>query len=723
MKSGCTEDMGVAIKHGVRIRFEGGVILSRQSMGFVRQSVYVILAVSICWVLLLVTKSVLDFSRSGPQIAEEVTRSYLAYAGFALARLGFWAFVVTAAMAIAGVVVYHALRAIFRWNYHWLAAFVAAGLAIGLITGVRLTHYLLYMPGGLAASFNYRISRLYPLWEALTPGRVALLEWVTVLLFAVPVILAAIVLARRGEQRRAIGMGAFVLAAAALITWAGWSPEPEPAVSTARSPVTRPNILMIGSDTLRADRLGVNGAVRPLTPHIDRLAAQGTNFAQYIVPLGRTGPSLVTLFTGTWPGTHGIRSNYASDGEINLRVPALPKILGDAGYSTAVVSDWAGSDLGKFRLGFEHVDTSPDQWNLKYLLRQGPKDIRLFLSLFTHNRFGKAFVPEVYYLAGMPLTAEVGRDTRSQIQRAASQGKPFFINTFVAATHGPFSSTYPYYSLYADPAYRGNSLFSMSDVSSIEDVLKAQAAGKQHFDVRQIFDLYDGAVKSFDDEVGRILAYLKKSGLDRNTVVVIYSDHGVDLFEGETWGQGNIVSDYTHRVPLVIYDPRRPGGGVVKRTVRAVDVAPTLLELAQVPVPPSMEGGSLLPFIERGNAEPDRVAFAETGIWITRVPGLPKDRIVYPSVLDLLEIADKETGTLSIKPTYRDVIVRAKSRLAREGRWALVYFPLNHGVQYSLYDMETDWAMRHDVIAQHPEVAARLKSKLDALIQAEAPAR
>lgn len=700
--------------------------MSRQTVKSMRQSLYVILAVSVCWVLLLVTKSVLDFSRSGPQIAEEVTRSYLAYAVYALARLGFWAWVITALMATAGVVVYQALRTLFGWRYHWLAAFMAAGLSVGLITGVRLIHYLLYMPGGLAASLNYRVSRLYPLWEVLTPTRVALLEWATLLLFAVPVVLAIVVLARRGDARRALGMGAFAVAAAALITAAGWSPEPAAAPSTAQTfskDPGRPNILMIGSDTLRADRLGVNGAPRQLTPHIDNLAARGTNFSQYIVPLGRTGPSLVTLFTGTWPGTHGIRTNYAGDDATDLRVPALPRLLADAGYTTSVVADWAGSDLGKFRFGFEHIDTSPDQWNLKYLLRQGPKDIRLFLSLFMHNRFGKTFIPEVYFLAGMPLTAEVGRDTRVEIARAASQGKPFFINTFVAATHGPFSSTYPYYSMYADPAYRGNSLFSMSDVSSIEDVLKAQAAGKQHFDVRQIFDLYDGAVKSFDDEVGRILAYLKKSGLDQNTIVVIYSDHGADLFEGETWGQGNIVSDYTHRVPLVIYDPRRPGAGIVKRTVRAVDVAPTLLELARVPAPSVMEGQSLMPFIERGNAEPDRVAFAETGIWITQVPGLPKDRIRYPSVLDLLEIADKRTGTLSIKPQYREVIVRAKSRLAREGRWALVYFPLTNGVDYSLYDMETDVAMRRDVIAQHPDVAARLKRQLDALMQVEAPIR
>ena len=688
-----------------------------------RQSVYAILAVSVCFVLLLIAKSVMDFSRSGPQIAEEVTRSYMGYAVWAMARLGFWAFIITAALATAGVAVYHALAAMFRWRTHWFWALVAAGVGVGLITAVRFTHYLLYMPGGLAASFNYRIDRLYPLWEKLTPERVAWLEWATLFLFVVPVVVAALVLARRREVRRAVGMGAYLAAAAAVIVWAGWDREPAPAVAATARPDSRPNIIMIGADTLRADRLGVNGAARPLTPEIDALAARGTNFSEYIVPLGRTGPSLATLFTGTWPGTHGVRDNYVSDDAASVKVPALPRLLGEAGYRTAVIADWAGSDLGKFGLGFEHVDTSPDQWNLKYLLRQGPKDIRLFLSLFTHNRFGKTFLPEVYYLAGMPLTAEVGRDARVEIARAAAQGRPFFINAFVAATHGPFSATYPYYRLYADPAYRGNSLFAMSDVSSIEEVLKAQAAGKQHFDVRQIFDIYDGAVKSFDDEVGRILDYLKASGLDRNTVVVVYSDHGVDLFEGETWGQGNIVSDYTHRVPLVIYDPRRPGAGVVKRTVRAVDVAPTLLELAGVAVPASMEGRSLVPYLERGNAEPDRVAFAETGIWIAQVPGLPAERIAYPTVLDLLEIPDKASGTLAVKPQYRQVIVRAKSRLVREGRWALVYFPLTTGVQYSLYDIETDRAMRHDVIAAHPDIAARLKRQLEALMRSEAPVR
>lgn len=682
----------------------------RDSGHSARHSFYAVLVVSACVVLALVAKSIMDFSRSGPQIADEISRSYLGYATYSLARLGAWSFAIAGLMAAAGAFVYNCLVVAFNWRYRWLLALCSAAAAVGLITFTRFVQYLLYMPGGIMASFNYRASRLYPLWEVLTPSRVAMLEWGVALLFVVPVLLALGALVRRKEWRGSALVAGIAVSPIALL---GWNAAQEPAPTMVSAGLDgRPNILMIGSDTLRADRLGVNGYARTLTPNIDRIAALGTNFSQHIVPLGRTAPSLLSLLTGTWPHTHGVRDNYVGDHETVLPHPALPKILGEAGYQTAVVGDWAGSDLGKFDLGFEHVDTSPDQWNLKYLLRQGPKDIRLFLSLFTHNRFGKYFLPEVYYLAGMPLTAEVGRDARVAIRSLAQQRAPFFLNVFIASTHGPFSAPYPYYSMFSDPAYRGDSLFSMSSLSSVEEVLKAQAEGKQHFDIRQIVDLYDGSVKSFDDEVGRLMAYLRESGLDKNTIVVIYSDHGVDLFEGETWGQGNIVSDFSHRTPLIVYDPRRPSTGNVSRSVRAVDLAPTLLDLARVPVPGFIEGKSLVPFIERGNAASDRVAFAETGIWIAKVRGLPKDRIPYPSVLDLLEIVDKQSGALSIKPRYKETIIRAKSRLAREGRWALVYFPLVNGEQYALYDLQTDLAMRNDVMAQHPVIAERLKMKL-----------
>ena len=72
----------------------------------------------------------------------------------------------------------------------------------------------------------------------------------------------------------------------------------------------------------------------------------------------------------------------------------------------------------------------------------------------------------------------------------------------------------------------------------------------------------------------------KPAGLADNTIVVVYSDHGMEFFEHDTWGQGNsAVGDFSSRIPLVIRDPRKPGGGTIDKVVRSIDLAPTLLEL------------------------------------------------------------------------------------------------------------------------------------------------
>jgi len=250
--------------------------------------------------------------------------------------------------------------------------------------------------------------------------------------------------------------------------------------------------------------------------------------------------------------------------------------------------------MGKFNLGFQRLDLPEDQWNIKYLIRQGPKDLRLFLSLFTHNRFGKRFLPELYYLAGVPLTREVGRDARAQITDLSSGNRPFFLNVFMATTHPPFGSEYPYYTLFSDPEYSGESKFVMARLTDPFEIIRRQGDSRKEFDLDQILNLYDGCVKCFDDEVARILAHIEACGLRQSTIVVIYSDHGMEFFEHETWGQGNsAVGDFSARIPLIIRDPRVTASVVERQIVRSVDIAPTLLELAGLAIPETMEGVSL----------------------------------------------------------------------------------------------------------------------------------
>lgn len=670
---------------------------------------------AVFWVALfcavgLILKSFYDFSQTGPPLKEEIIRHYRTYSVLALGRLAFWAFVLCAGMAFVGVLLYGAASVLIGAQFQFAEAVAAALAGVVVLTALQFCRHLLFLPASIAASYHYRSSRLYPLWRRLSPRGLLAAQWG--LAGAASGLFAASAwrLAWQGDALQSAG---FLLAALG-------GPLGALALSTRRVAQAvsgrtsrRPNILMIGSDTLRADRIGAGTYPRRLTPFIDSLAAKGTLFTACYVPCARTAPSLLSLLTGTWPHRHGIRDNFVGDDDTRLTVPTLAGSLAQHGYRTAAVSDWCGGDLGKFQLGFQIRDLPDDQWNIKYLIRQGPKDLRLFLSLFTHNRFGKCFLPELYYLAGVPLTSQVGGDARALISRFAAQDAPFLLNVFMSTTHPPFGSEYPYYTLWSDKDYAGESKFVMARLTDPWEIIRRQGDSKRDFDLDQIIDLYDGCVRNFDDEVKRIVEHLNACGLADNTVIVIYSDHGMEFFEHETWGQGNSVrGDFSARIPLLIADPRLKGNGPCSRTVRSVDVAPTVLELASIAPPSGMDGVSLVPYLKGETIDLNLPAFNETGIWLTDLPGMPTNHLRYPNLLELLEVPDKPTGTLAIKPEYRQAIIAAKDRMICLGSWKLTYQPTTEGPLYALFNLSSDPDCRHDVAAAHPEIVHALKNSL-----------
>ena len=670
---------------------------------------------AVVWVALLciaglVLKSFYDFSQTGPQLKEEIVRHYRAYSVLAVARLAFWAFVLCAGMALFGVLLYDAMSVAARVQFQFPGAVAAALAAVLTLTALQFCRHLLFLPASIAASYHYRSSRLYPLWRQLTPIRLLAAQWVLGAAASALFAASAWRLATLGEALPGAG---FLLLALSV---------PLGALALSDSGISRavpgkasrsPNILMIGSDTLRADRLAATGRSRNLTPFIDSLATNGTQFTACYVPCARTAPSLLSLLTGTWPHHHGIRDNFVGDEDTRLAVPALAGILAQHGYRTGAISDWCGGDFGKFPLGFQVLDLPKDQWNIKYLIRQGPKDLRLFLSLFTHNRFGKHFLPELYYLAGVPLTSLVGRDARALISQFAAEDAPFFLNVFMSTTHPPFGSEYPYYTLWSDRTYAGESKFVMARLTDPWEIIRRQGDTKKDFDLDQVINLYDASVRNFDDEVKRIVEHLKACGLSENTIIAIYSDHGMEFFEHDTWGQGNSVrSDFSARVPLVIADPRLKGIGPCSCVVRTIDVAPTLLELAGIVPPTGMDGVSLVPYLNGDTNDINLAAFNETGIWLTDLPGMPADHLRYPNLLELLEVPDKLSGTLAIKQQYRRAIIAGKDRMVRLGSWKLTYQPTTSGPRYALFDLATDPDCRHDVADAHPHVVRELQRRL-----------
>ena len=115
---------------------------------------------------------------------------------------------------------------------------------------------------------------------------------------------------------------------------------------------------------------------------------------------------------------------------------------------------------------------------------------------------------------------------------------------------------------------------------------------------------------------------------------------------------------------------------------------------------------------------PNLDAFNETGIWIADIPGLPETHLRYPDLLELMEVPDRSSGTLAIKPEYHEAILAAKDRMIRHGRWKLVCQPLEAGHELRLFDLEADPACQIDVSDAHPEVRADLWTRLQTFVYA-----
>jgi arylsulfatase A-like enzyme len=676
----------------------------------------------------LLFSSLKHHTRTGPRVKETIELYYKTYAAFAMLRLCFWSTVIVYAISFLGSLLFVALLLLFSCSLSLTTSLAAGALSTLLVTSYLFCHHLLFTPSLILVSTQIRFSRLDPLWRLLDPKRLRIVRYSAYSLIATVILLLHIAPSAVENIGFIATVDALIFTVSAFFYWFFRMPASSPTSqrdkdSTAKpqgDTSTQPNIVMIGTDTLRADRLGKAGYHRQLTPTIDQLAKRSFTFNNCYVPLARTAPSLTSLLTGCWPHNHKIRSNYPANSELKLPMPSLVKILADAGYNTGAIGDWAAADLGKIDFGFQHTQVPGDQWNLKYLIKQGSAFIRLFLSLFSHNRFGQYFLPEVYYLAGVPLSEQTGSECRNLISAYAADEKPFFINYFSAATHVPFGSNYPYYSMFTEAGYEGESRFLMTSLASPEEIIEKQGLSTEDFDVPQILNLYDGCVRQFDDEVDKIANHIEKCGLGSNTIIVIYSDHGADFFENGCWGQGNTLlgNDPSNRIPLVLFDPRREGGKSFSETIRSIDIAPTLLDLIGL-TPPPVDGESFTPWLDDPRLANDRFSYQETGVWLGKMPGMREDHLTYPDLLEIMDIPDKYLATLTLKHEYYPLIIQAKDRAIRDGCWKLIYQPTTNGPDYLLFDMRNDPQCQVNVSTEHPEIFIRYKNLLDEWIYSD----
>ena len=389
------------------------------------------------------------------------------------------------------------------------------------------------------------------------------------------------------------------------------------------------NVLFITADQWRGDCLSALGHPMVRTPNLDALAAEGVLFASHFANTVPCGPSRACLHTGLYLQNHRSGTNGTPlDGRhTNWALEA-----GKLGYDPVL---------------FGYTDTSrdprelaeDDPWLRTY---EGPlPGIRVITPMDgrptawtdwlntkgyeTPDHPGYAYglrAPGPEYEDGAPhprplaFPADVDDTaflTDRLIDFMSTATSPFVAHLSWLRPHPPFVAPEPYNALYdpnAVPGFRRAA--SANDEARQHPWLSHQLSKRQYrapdeeLKLRRLKAVYYGLMSRVDDEIGRLMAFLRSSGLIDRTLIIFTSDHGEQM--GDHWLLGKCgYFDGSYRVPLIVRDPRASADAGRGRVVRAfsehVDVMPTLLSAIGAPVPVQCDGADLTPFL-RGEAAP-----------------------------------------------------------------------------------------------------------------------
>lgn len=394
----------------------------------------------------------------------------------------------------------------------------------------------------------------------------------------------------------------------------------------------RPNILLITADQWRGDCVGVAGHPLLATPNVDRLASDGVLFARHFANTAPCGPSRASLLTGLYPHNHravlngtpldGRHSNIALEARKAGYEPTLfgytditpdPRELppGDPALGT-----YEGTLKG-FSVGVRlNEDGRPWLDSLRRLGYDVPGPgfaiYRADPSFPLPPGRGTTFAPPVFAAEH----SETAWLTDQVLDHLGSHGDdPFFLHVSYLRPHPPFIAPRGYHEMYhldevpaprraADVAIEAaQHPFLAQALATIEQSVlfrhgNGRACDLTDADVRQIRATYFGLISEVDHHIGRLLDALADKDLYDDTLIVLTSDHGEQLGDHHLFGKLGYFDESFH-IPLLIKPPAqgRMTGGTVASFTEAVDVMPTVLDVAGIPTPAQCDGRSLVPFL------------------------------------------------------------------------------------------------------------------------------
>ncbi len=360
-------------------------------------------------------------------------------------------------------------------------------------------------------------------------------------------------------------------------------PQAEATNETSAAPapqqdaVAPPNIVVFLIDTQRADYLQSYGHAAATSPNLKAFADDALIFDHAYAAASSTSPSHASIFTSTYPQTHGVWNRVMlGTGEeekaiypsLGYKSVTLAEVLEDGGYETAGICDGGNLQINR---GLAQGFTT---WDSKFL--------------GAHNRVERA---------------------QKWLAEERKAGEPFFLFLHTYQVHTPYLPEPQYVEMFADPAYQGpfrkawqDAFNAYSNGPKVAGTIrklqqdyynpllpKDGEAPPPEEDITFLKALYQAEIRQMDDAFGKFVAWMKKQGLYEDTLMIVTSDHGEEFWEHGTYGHHQVY-DTTLHVPFIVRAPGGPRGERRQDPIELIDLMPTLIHLADLTPPPSMMG-------------------------------------------------------------------------------------------------------------------------------------
>jgi len=484
---------------------------------------------------------------------------------------------------------------------------------------------------------------------------------------------------------------------------------------------TRPNIIFIMSDDHGYQAISAYGDSLNHTPNIDLLAKEGMLFNRAFVNNSLCAPSRAAILTGKYSNMNGIKGN--GDEVFDGSQETFPKLLHQAGYQTAMIGKW---HLVSNPTGFDYWNILPgqgDYYNPDFIDSTGTKRVEGYVTDITtdkainwlNNRdtsrpfcvlvWNKAphrdWMPAIKYLhefdsVNIPVPSTFFDDYATRT-RAAKEQKMEISNLngfgWLAPNYdlkenlGITKATERLDSNWIRIFGRLNpdeqKAFIAAYTPKNDAFKKANLKGKDLaiWKYERYVKDYLRTIQSVDDNVGRLMDYLKEKGLDKNTIVIYTSDQGFYLGE-HGWFDKRFMYEQSFRTPLIVKWPKLiKAGSVNNDMVMNLDLGETLLDAAQVKIPADMQGKSMLP------------------VWKGQTPDDWRKYVYYHYY--------ESGGEHNV----------AKHIGVRSDRYKLIYYYENK--DWELYDLQKDPSELHNIYndAAYTQIQQNLKKQLNLLAE------